>query len=209
MQALGRRARGQLQQQPLGGESLSLRGQRVPQRRPQCVEQQRILARLLRKEALGQAGHEDDAKAAAARLLRSPDEDAAEAPGRRLRFERQQTIAQHPARLVQVDRADVGHRPKIRQNAEHVRGPTQHARRERGKTLQPFAPRGAAAAIARAGPRQAGRTTGDARAVRESVEGRALWGCRHPPAVRPPRSAGVARRPCPPGDAPSATRLLR
>ena len=141
IQPIGRRAACHLEQEPLGGESVRLGRQRWIGLEPQRVQQEGILTRLLRKHPLGQAWHEDDAEAAATRLLWRPHEDPAE-PSRRWRgLQRQQPVAQHPARLVEVDRAHVRHRSQIREHPQHVRGRAKHARRKTRKTVQPFAPR--------------------------------------------------------------------
>ena len=93
------------------------------ERAPALVEQQRILARPLRDDALGQAGHEHDAERAAARLMRRADEHAAVAARRRLPVERDQAVVQHVARLLERDRTDLGHRPQLGERLQHARRP--------------------------------------------------------------------------------------
>ena len=66
--------------------------------RPQFVEEKWILARLLRKEALGKARDEHHSKRAAASLLRGPYEYTTEPPCRGLGLDGKQTIGQHPPR---------------------------------------------------------------------------------------------------------------
>ena len=65
-----------LQQQALGASTLVLTDQDGIQRGAAIIEQERILARPLRHDALGEAGDEDDAEAAAAGLVRGADKQS-------------------------------------------------------------------------------------------------------------------------------------
>ena len=141
-QAFGGRADREPQQQTLGLPALRLRRQARVQRHAQVgVEHHRVFVRLLRKHAFREAGHEDDAEGAAARLLRAADEDAAVAGPRRLVLEQQQTFRDDIARLVERHRADGPHRAQIGQHLQHAVGMPEHARRQRGEAVQPLAPR--------------------------------------------------------------------
>ena len=104
------------------------------------VEQHRILARLLRKHALGQAGDEDDAERAAAGLVRTADEHGAVARSRRLRLQREQPIGQHISRLVERHRSDLAHRPQLGEHAQDIGAVPEHVWREILEAVEPFAP---------------------------------------------------------------------
>ena len=105
------------------------------------VEQQRILAQLLRKETFGEPGHEHDLEGATARLVRAADEHAPVAVGRRLLVEGSKAFGQHVARFLEADRADGAHRAKLAEHAQHARGPAEHPRRQLAEALEPLAPR--------------------------------------------------------------------
>ena len=135
-------ADGQPQLQLLQIGPLVLGGQARLQPRSRLVQQQRILARLLRKHALGERRNEDDLERAAAQLRRAGDEDAAVTACGRVRFERRETIREHARRFRQRDRSDAAHRPQIGKDAQHAVRPPQHARRERVEGIEPFGPYG-------------------------------------------------------------------
>ena len=104
------------------------------------IEQQRILAQLLRKETFGQSRHEHDLERAAARLVRTADEDPPVAIGRRLLVERAQSLRKDVARFLERDRTDSAHRAQLAEHPQHARRPAQDARREVAEALDPFAP---------------------------------------------------------------------
>ena len=131
-----------LKEKALRREPVVLRRQTRVQRAPAVVEQQRILAGLLGEHPFGEAGNEDHAKAAAARLLWRADEDPAEPPRRRLGFEQQQPLGEDAPRLVEIDRPDVGHRTQVGEHALDVRRHPQHAWNERLEEAQPLTPCG-------------------------------------------------------------------
>ena len=78
---------------------------------------------------------------AAARLMRTADEDAPVAIGRRLLVERPQSLRENVARFLERDRTDGAHRAQLAEHAQHARRPAQHARRQVAEPLDPFAPR--------------------------------------------------------------------
>ncbi len=106
------------------------------------IEEQRILAQLLREEPLGKAGHEHDLERAPAGLMRAADEDTSIAVGRRLLVERAQPFGEDVARLLEPDRADGSHRAQLAEHAQHARRPAQHPRRQLAEALEPLAPGG-------------------------------------------------------------------
>ncbi len=153
VQALAGGADRDLQQKALGRGALGARDERRArlrmqggacrtrrERMPRRVEQHRILAQPLRKHALGEAGHEDDAERAAAHLVRAADEHAAVAPRRRVPVERQQPLLQHRARLLERHRPDRRHRSQVGEHRQHAGRPAEHAGRQRGHPIQPLAP---------------------------------------------------------------------
>ena len=141
VEPLGCGADRDLEQQALGAPAPLLIGERRIDRRPPIVEQQRILAGPLRDDALGEARHEDDAKRAAARLMRRPDEDASVAARRRLPVERDEPIVQHVARFLERHRPDRRHRPQMGEHLQHARRPPQRRRGERAEAIDPLTPR--------------------------------------------------------------------
>ena len=104
------------------------------------VEEERILAQLLRKEPLGQSGHEHDFERAAACLVRAADEHAPVAVGRRLLVERPQAFGQHVASFLERDWTDGAHRAQLTEHAQYPRRPAQHSRGKLAESLEPFAP---------------------------------------------------------------------
>src|SRR5439155_25581849 len=99
--ALARRADRDRQEETLGAAALLLIDEPAVERAPLVVEQQRILPRPLRDDALGEAGDKDDAERAAARLVRRADEHAAVPARRRLPVECDEAVVQPVARLVE------------------------------------------------------------------------------------------------------------
>ncbi len=104
------------------------------------VEQQRILAQLLRKHALGEAGDEHDLERAAARLVRAANEHTAVAIGWRLLLERAKAFGENISRLLEAHRSDGAHRAQFAEDAQDARRPAQHAWRQLAKALDPLAP---------------------------------------------------------------------
>jgi hypothetical protein len=141
-QPLVGRADRETQLQLLRLRAIGLRRQRRVERAAGIVEQQRILARLLRKHPFGERGHEDGRKAASAQLRRARDEHAPVAPRRRLRFDARQPIGEHLRGLVDGHRTDLAHRAQIRQHAQHVIGISQDTRRELLEVRNPRRPCG-------------------------------------------------------------------
>ena len=72
--------------------------------------------------------------------MRGADEHAAVASCRWIRFEQQQTLGQYAARFIEIDRADVGHRPQIGQHAQHLRRRPQPAWHQRFEEIEPGSP---------------------------------------------------------------------
>ena len=72
--------------------------------------------------------------AAATRLMRRTDEHAAVAARGWIRVEQQQTLGKDAARFIEIDRADVGHRPQIGEHAQHLRRCPQRARHRAPRT---------------------------------------------------------------------------
>ena len=93
---------------------------------------------------------------------------------------RQQAVGEHASRLVQIDRADGRHRPKIGEHAEHVRRPPQHARRETREDVEPFAPGRSVRPTATALPRRVPRTRADAPVAPTCVAAPGQGRCRRP-----------------------------
>ena len=113
----------------------------VVQDAPRLVEQQRVLAVLLRKDPLGQARYEHHVEQPAAGMLRAAHEHPAVAlrggGGRQLR----QPLGQHVAHLGKRYRTDPRHRPQLAQHRQHaVRLPQRH-RDQCLQGVQPVAPR--------------------------------------------------------------------
>ncbi len=144
-QPIGRRADRETEQETLGLGAIFQDGEVRPDACGErhahvLVEEERILAQLLREEALGQPGHEHDLERAAARLVRAADEHAPVAVGRRLLVERAQAFGQHVARFLERDRTDGAHRAQLAEHAQHPRGSAQHARGQIAEPLEPLAP---------------------------------------------------------------------
>ena len=99
-------------------------------------------------------------------LLRRADEDAAVTIRRRLLVERPQAFREDAAGLFERDRADRRHRPQLAEHPQDATRPAQHARRERGEALEPFAPRRGARPRPPARRRAAGRRPSGARDCR-------------------------------------------
>ena len=148
MDALGRGADGQAQQQLLPGVEVVPVGQAEPRRSgprgvdcdPEVVEQQGILAPLVGKDPFRKAGNEHHRKAAAPHLLRAPDEDASETPRRGIGPQLRQTLVEHVAHVAERRRPHLRHRPQIAQHGQHAVGIRQHHRRQRFQVIEPFAP---------------------------------------------------------------------
>ena len=102
-----------LQQQALARAARRLHGQAAERPARALIEQQRILVRPLRKQPLGEAGHEHDAERAATRLMRAADEDAAVSAIGRLDREQPQALSQHVAHLTERDGTHVGERSQL------------------------------------------------------------------------------------------------
>ena len=115
---------GQPQQQPLAAAALVLRRQRRAELAPQRIEQDRILARLLRKDPLGQPRQENDLEGSPARLLDRADEDASVAVfGWRL-SQRRQLSRQDIAHLAERHGPDHVERPQRGQHRQHALRPS-------------------------------------------------------------------------------------
>jgi hypothetical protein len=108
---------------------------------PRLVQQQRILARLLRKHPLRQGGDEHDVEAAAAELRGTAHQDPAVPAQRCVGFDGGHPIREDPRRFVERDRSDGAHRPEVREHTQDAVRPQQHARRQRLEQVQPFGPR--------------------------------------------------------------------
>ena len=139
--ALGRRAHGEVQQQALVRRALARGLQATRYLAANSIGQQGVFTQFLRKQALRQAGDEDDAEDAAAGFFGGADEHAAVAARRRLDGDRSQPIRQHLANLAQRDRADGRHRTQFREHALHHERLTNHARHQRLEAVEPLAPR--------------------------------------------------------------------
>src|SRR5205823_7826709 len=133
--AFGCRADGDFQQQALSGTSIVLDHQIGSGFTAAIIEQQRILARALRHDALGQTWNEDDAEGAATRLMRSADEDAAISPGRRIPVKRGEPIVEYVTRLFEGDGTDAGHRSQVGERPEHAIRPNERLLRQRRKSV--------------------------------------------------------------------------
>jgi hypothetical protein len=133
--------RRQLEQPALAPAAHGLPRQLIVDAAPQRVEEDRVLARLLRKDALGQPRHEHDVEPAAARLLYAADEDAAVARGRRLLVEERQPLEEHVAHLVERHRPDRRQWAQLGEHGEHAPGTPQDQRRQPLQRGQPLAPR--------------------------------------------------------------------
>ncbi len=141
VQALRRGANRNLEEKAFGRRAIVLArepGVRKPVARR--VEEQRILARPLRNDPLGEAGHEDHPERSAPRLERRPHEQPSVAAKRRLPVERDETIVQDIARFLDRHRPDAGHRPQLRQCLQHPRGTAQHASGQFSEAIDPLAP---------------------------------------------------------------------
>ena len=167
------------------------------------VEQQRILARPLRHDALGEARHEDDAERAAARLMRRADEQPAVAARRRLPVERDQPIVQDVARFF--ERRPARRPPSAaarRASAARAPGRRSARARQRAEPLEPLAPRRLARASRRAHRRSAARTARRCARFRRSRSNRAMradsGSSRLSSAIRIPEVGGQAVEPPPP-----------
>jgi hypothetical protein len=130
-----------VQPQALGGDPIVLHRQSRAERAAGVVEQQRILAAALRKDALAQADDEDEPERPAAQRLGDADEDAAEAMLRRVAIQLRQPWQEHAADFGQRHRADGRHRPQIGEQLEDAGRMAECARRQRGQAIQPLAPR--------------------------------------------------------------------
>src|ERR1700722_19834591 len=142
VQLLARGADGDLQQEALGAAAFLLADQVRIERAAALVEEQRIFTRPLRHDAFGQAGHENDAKAAAPRLVWCADKEPAVPSGRRIPVERDQTVVEDVLRLLERHRTDTGHRPQIGERLEDPGRLPQRPGRQHRKALQPLSPRG-------------------------------------------------------------------
>ena len=137
------RTDGKMEQKPLGLGPIVLhvRLEAGNERLPHLeIEQQRILAQLLRKETFGQSRHEHDLEGPATRLVRTADEDPPVAIGRRLLVERPQSLRENIAGFLERDRTDGAHRAQLAEHAQHACGSAQHARSQIAKPLEPLAP---------------------------------------------------------------------
>src|SRR4030095_8104430 len=119
-----------------------LQGELAPKDTPSIVQQERILTQLLRKESLGQARHEGNAKGAAPDLVGAANKHPAVPMRWWLHFERCQSIGKHVAHFGQAHRSHCGHGTEIGKHAEHELGAPQHLRCEYFETLKPTAPAG-------------------------------------------------------------------
>ena len=93
-----------------------------------------------REQPFGQARQEDDAEAAAARLMRAADEDAAVSAIRRLDRQQPEALGEHVAHFPERHGADVGERSQLRQHAQHARRTPQYPRHERMEPREPRRP---------------------------------------------------------------------
>ena len=94
------------------------------------IEQERILARPLRHDALGETRDKDDAEAATTGLVRGADKQPPVPARRRLPVERHKAIVQHVARLLDRDRTHGGHWPQLGEHPQHTLGSSERADRE-------------------------------------------------------------------------------
>ena len=144
MQSRAGRADGQPEQQALAMTTLVLRHQPTAKLSAQRVQQDRILAGLLREDPLGQPRQKDDVEAAPPRLLDGADEDAPVPVVRRPLGDRPQLVRQHVAHLGERHRSDHVERPQRGEDGQHPLRAPQHDRRERLQRGDPLAPRAAA-----------------------------------------------------------------
>ena len=121
--------------------ALRLRPQVRRNRGAHRIEQQRILARPLRKQALCQAWNEDDAKAAATHVVGCRHEHTSVTRLGRPLLQECQAVGQNVDDLVDRHRSDVGHRLHFTQDAQHVIRAAQHTRHELNEARHPLTPR--------------------------------------------------------------------
>ena len=126
IRAPGRGAHGQPQQQALVAGPVVLDGELGAEALPERVEEDGVLARLLGKDALGQAGDEHDVELAPARVLERADEHLPVAGGRRPLGDGGELVAQHVAHLVEGHRPDGAERAELRQHGQHALRAPEH-----------------------------------------------------------------------------------
>ncbi len=207
IQSLRRRANRDLQQQPLGAAAIVLQQEIGVDIATAIVEQQRIFARTLRDDTLGETGHEHDAERSSASLMRRAHEHASVSARGRIPVERDETIVQNVARLFERHRSHVAHGPQIGKRPQHTVRARQRLAREAPRSAQSTRPRWRAPANRPACRRSAARSGEDASGWR----GRArIAGCAPTPArrararrsasgsPRPVRRAAAATAPCRP-----------
>ena len=99
---------------------------------PKIVEQKRILERALRKQALGQARQENNAKLAPASFVNRADKNVAVTPLGWFPAQKAQAFAHDLGNLFQGGGPDLSHRLELGQDGEHRIGPPQRHAREIG-----------------------------------------------------------------------------
>ena len=136
-----RGAHSQPQEKPLGAVAVGLTRQAGIELLSQQIEQHGILARLLRKDSLGQARHEHDVEIAASRLRGRRNEHAPVAPIRRTILEHGQPLDQHLPNFIEIDGTNLRERPEVGKHLEHPIGSTEDLRRKGFEMRQPLPPR--------------------------------------------------------------------
>ncbi len=142
IRAPGRGAHSQPQQQALVAGPVVLDGELGAEALPERVEEDGVLAGLLGKDALGQAGDEHDVELSPPRVLERADEHLPVAGGRRPLGDGGELVAQHVAHLVEGHRPDGAERAELRQHGQHALRAPEHGGGEGLEVADPLRPGG-------------------------------------------------------------------
>ena len=127
-QPLRRGVCGEPKQLSLAAHAVVLCVQIWTERQPECIKQERVFTRLLRKHALGESWDIDHPEGTTARLCRCPHEHSAVAPTRWLGINRQQSRREHATHGIERDGPNSSERSQFAKDSQHAGRPPQNAR---------------------------------------------------------------------------------